>query len=56
MGLSLVSGAPSITEHKYMVAPLDKSCFDRGLVIDVGREERFWKFFIHFLLPVYFDR
>lgn len=41
MWVSLGSGAPGITEHKNMVTPLGKSCFDRGLVIDVGGGERF---------------
>lgn len=56
MWVSLVSGAPSITEHKYMVAPLDKSCFDRGLVIDVGGGERFWKLFTFYFQFILTDK
>jgi len=54
--VSRVSGAASVTEHNYMMAPLAKSYLDRGLVVGAGEGERFWKLFIHFLLPVYFGR
>lgn len=48
MWVSLVSGALGITEHKQRWHLLDKSYFARGLVIDVGGGERFWKLFINF--------